>query len=152
MKPWFSNVIAPKRWKPQCFQSYFIIIWPFVSVNDRSRPVSQPLFVQNIPVLSHLERVGKQYFCLVFPLLSIISRYLTSHFSFLDIALFPLPLFPRFLYCPSPQLPLSFPRLTPSPNTDLRLSWTLSQLKFAPASLGKAPSTAFTEALFSNLF
>lgn len=40
--------------------------------------------------------------------------------------------------------PLKSPLLRthpPSPNTDLRLTWTLSQVKFAPASLGKAPST-----------
>lgn len=55
------------------------------------------------------------------------------------ILLCPLPLFFRFLGCPSPRLPSPTPLY---PNPALRLRWTLSQPKFAPASSYKAPSTA----------
>lgn len=65
-----------------------------------------------------------------------------SDLPFLHIALFPLPLFLRFLRRPSPQLP-SPPHLPPSPNTDLRLSWTVSQVKFAPASFRQSSFRSF---------
>lgn len=62
-----------------------------------------------------------------------LPSHLLAYYRFHSLSLPQIPLLAHL------SSPLSSPPAPLSPNTDLRLRWTLSQVKFAPAPLGEAP-------------
>lgn len=158
-----ETLIRPPHWnagvwegyKP-VFPTYFISTWHFAGVTDRSCPKAWHSSCMRAFLCAKHPLSHAFIMCLEAVILFIFFTSL-HHFQIVDLSssLFThcsafTPSLPQIPMLSLPSNSLSSPP-TPFP-TDLRLSWTLSQVKFAPAPLGKALSTASTGDFQSLLF